>query len=533
MTDDGASTVGRLSPSEPVLAFVPLHTDNWALALASGYMGGALKADQARDVQAGRGDDVVSFTNGVPAWSLTAGENGPRVVLVVEGLQDADRSHARLMPGPIRVTSARQACFESQAALDNFVASYGAFPDVPLDLIPNRIGGYEVIDALEPSNADRGAVTGVSSRRLELDFFAGWSAAILSLLEAGDHDEELTRFLAEDVGGSLGARSLRAFDREAGELDLAIWTATVDGLRSRFGRKGFDRRDFLSTVADRIRSFGDEATSWVNGCRRVIDAELDIPILDDSAHLGRRAALAVILAHEASGVTELESVLGVGAKVRALVMQAVYAFSGLARLEAHMKAPVGRLDAVLSLAERLAGGGTIDFETRALRIGGDLSRVEQVLIAGVPAFERSVQAPPYILMLKARAQEAGYQVKIDQDEGRLVILARRPKSPSIAVEANTSSLPGQPVVNLVLPLATLGARPTTASLKAYLALAWEHATTIGLRNVGGTETICAVASIPLATLDRDEFGFHVERLLAIWQTSTAGKRRARAEPRRP
>jgi hypothetical protein len=207
-------------------------------------------------------------------------------------------------------------------------------------------------------------------------------------------------------------------------------------------------------------------------------------------------------------------------------MQAVYAFAGLGRLDASNKFPAARLNGLLSIVEALGNGTSLQVESRPERVGADLSRVERVSIAGNDVLERTVQPPPYLLMLKARAQEAGYQVTVDQDLGELVIRAKRPKSPSIFVEDNDRSSAEQPVVNLVLPLAKLGARPMTSALKSYLELAFKEATTVGLRKRDDVEEVCAMVSIPLATLDRDEFTFHVERLLALWQQAVGTKSKA-------
>lgn len=87
----------------------------------------------------------------------------------------------------------------------------------------------------------------------------------------------------------------------------------------------------------------------------------------------------------------------------------------------------------------------------------------------------------------------------------------------IAVEECQRAPAGNPVVNLVIPLGRLGARPQAASLKRFLSAAWEHATTVAIRGEDGDEELVGVASLPLATLDRDELNFHVERLLAVRQ----------------
>src|SRR5690606_31631388 len=61
--------------------FVPMHADNLALALASGYIGGSLKDDAALDVQSGLGNSVLGFHEAVPDWAIFEGEPGPRALV--------------------------------------------------------------------------------------------------------------------------------------------------------------------------------------------------------------------------------------------------------------------------------------------------------------------------------------------------------------------------------------------------------------------------------------------------------------------
>jgi hypothetical protein len=510
---------------------VPLHADNWALALGAGYVGGALKDDQAKDLQSHFGCNLAGFVGYVPSWAISEGEAGPRAVLRVRSANvNSEPGKLVIINGPLRVTEITAACFESQELVDNFQASYGLFPDIPASLVPTLVGGFEVRE--EARDVDLGEEVGAcAERREDLDFLGGWAAGVLAILRAGGHDEAIGRFL-EQISSApdlIGEASLRAFDPTADDLDVAIWRTAVQGLRKRFRNRGFDRQEFLSEIRAAIEGLGQKGMAWADGCRKVINAEIDIPELDDNAKLGRRATLALILAHEPEAIANLSHSLGVGPKVAALVTQAVYAFTGLSRLDASNKCPANQLNGLLALAEAMESGNSVQLECRPGKVGADFSRTIHVSIAGNEVFERLVQPPPYLLMLKARALEAGYKVEVDQDLGKLLIQRRQGRNPAIIIEDESGPVPGQPVVNLVLPLAKLGARPTTASLKSYLEVAWHHATAIGLRSDKDGETVCALASLPLATLDQAELEFHVERLISVWEAlggkKSTGKRR--------
>jgi hypothetical protein len=502
------------------MALVPMHVDNLALALASGYIGGSLKEDAARDVQSGMDDALLSFTGQVPGWAISEGEGGHRAILSVavpDGFPDGERD-AYVLPGPIRITSVAGACFRDEASLANFMASFEDFPDVATGLVKMSVSWPVARDDLA-SRPEGLTPPAHASQRVELDFNCGLAAGLLELIEAGGLDEGLFQFLADPGEGlpGMARHLLLALEPGSTALDQAIWIATMETLRSRFGKRGFDRQDFLADVVGRLGEAGQEAASWAAGCRKVFNAEVDVPGLGDGEKAGRRAALAIMLSPEPSGLPGLEENLGAGPRVRALVTLAVRAFEGLSRTPSALKSPGERMDAILAAGERLLAGKPTRVHARTTGITGDLTRTQVIEVEGKAALERTLEPPPYMLMLKARIQEAGYKVELDQESTAMVIRAGGGKGALIAVEERQGTPPGNPVVNLVVPLGRLGARPQVASLKRFLSAAWEHATTVAVRGEVGDEEVVGVASLPLATLDRDELNFHVERLLAVRQ----------------
>ncbi|WP_426692903.1 hypothetical protein ACMC5O_002347 [Sphingomonas sediminicola] len=522
MTDDTRSLELDLEPrgdrrDSAWEALVPLHADNFALALASGYVGGSLKEDAAKDFQSPAGEGLLGFNDSVPTWALSEGEPGDRVIVAIprEG-PPPEHGQPAVFPGPVRVTNIKWVGFRDDGSLANFVASYDAFPDVATSLV-EKVVKWPVTD--EPERPGKFNIESplANPRRTDLDFFGGFGAGVVSLLAGSQFDDALRRFL-QDPGNGIAenARSLlHALEPRSSSLDSSIWSAAVEALRKRFGKKGFDRREFLADIEASVISLGAEAESWVRGCQKVIDAEIDIPSLADNEKIGRRAALAIILSHEPSGLDDLEENLEAGSMVCALVTAAVHAFAGLSRADEALKTPAARMDAVLEIGERLLAGKAVEVKVETSRIAGDLTRHQLVTIAGNKALEKAVEPPAYMVMLKARIQEAGYKVELDEASGRIGIRSGKAKGEFITVEDCPSSAPANPVVNLVTPVMVLGARPSVAVLKKMMSGAWEHATTVALREVDGKEEVVAMASLPLATLDRDELNFHVERLLQV------------------
>lgn len=509
---------------------VPIHTDNFALALAAGYVGGSLKIDAAQDLQSSAGDSLVGFNGEVPSWAILEGEPGDRVLLSIEreGEEASKPGSIQMIDGPLRVTKLQAAYFKDEASLANFDASYDAFPDVPTGIVrlATRWPVYAESDRPEDVRIEP---VGLAKRRQDLDFLGGFGAGVVKLLAEGKLDEEIRRFL-QSPGNNLMENAqniLFSLEPRSTQVDLAIWCATIGALRSRYGKRGFDRREFLGDVEERLASQGPEAESWVRGCQKVIDAEIDIPSLADGEKIGRRAALAIILSHEPSGLEELETRFETGPQVRALVTAAVYAFAGLARIAEALKSPLSRMDAVLEIGESMSAGYPVQVGIETTWTANDLTRHQTVVVAGKKALERVIEPPAYMVMLKARIQEAGYKVELDGVSGRIGIRLGTAGGKSIVVEDSPQSTASDPIVNLVLPIATLGARPSLASFKKLLGSAWKHATTVALRNVGENEEVVTMASLPLATLDRDELNFHVERLLRVSADLSGPKRNGR------
>ncbi|MBX9463219.1 MAG: hypothetical protein KL840_09700 [Aquamicrobium sp.] len=514
---------------------VPMHADNFALALAAGYVGGSLKVDAAQDLQTHAGDGLIGFRGEVPSWAILEGEPGDRVLLCIEqnGEEVSKPGRMETLDGPLRVTSFQAAYFKDEASLVNFNASYDAFPDVAIGIVKCRTNWpvYAENDRPEGMQIER---IGVPNRRQDLDFHGGFGAGVVELLTQGTFDEAIRKFLqtpGSDLSGT--ARNLlMSLEPRSSQVDIAIWCATTEALRARFGKRGFDRRDFLHDVEDRLVSRGEEVDSWIRGCQKVIDAEIDIPSLADGEKIGRRAALAIILSHEPSGLEELESNLEAGPHVRALVTTSVYAFSGLARIDEALKSPASRMDAVLDIGECVAAGVPVQIDIETLRTANDLTRHQAVKVAGNAVLHRETEPPAYMVMLKARIQEAGYKVEVDGSSGKIGLRRGVATGEFIMVEDCPRSTPGDPIINLVLPITVLGARPSLASLKKLMAAAWKHATTVALREVGENEEVVAMASLPLATLDRDELNFHVERLLQV-SAELSGHTRSGRRIRKP
>lgn len=520
--------------------FVPMHADNWALALTAAYLGTPLREDAARDVQALVSSGIVAFAGGVPEWAFEYGDPGPKIVLELrQGIPRAEEGDLVHVEGFRRVCDVAAAIFHSADDLANFNASYSAFPDVPVALVPCRVGQVPVVRGTEAATLQPVAENNVSalSRRFELDWYGGWAAGICDLARNGRFDNELAAYLAAVPKGgrtvySVASALLSAMHPEAEAVDQAIWGTVVEVTSLRRAGRGFDKTNVLSEVAERIQERitpdqRDAVNAWVETCRKVVKALVDPPPLDDRRRLGQRAALAVLLAPDARAAASLDQSLSAGARVKALATVAARAFDGLARLEAVWKSDCEQLDALLEIAEGL-GEHTFALGFSARTLTSNFEGRDAVLLDGKILVERRLPPKPHELILRARATEAGLDLRVDGRSGCLCFEPAGRPGTVVLVEEDAASSPSEPIIRFVLPLTPLAPR-TPKSLQLLLETAWKHGSAVGLR--GGE--MCAFAARPTATLDRGEFEFDIGRMLEVHDAVAASLRRNKARKSAP
>lgn len=498
---------------------VPIHTDNWALALASGYVGTAVQSDRAIDVQVLAAGSVLAFQGQIiPRWAMEYGDQGPRVVLEIEGehLTERPASEPLILSGPIRVTQVLVARFASEDERRNFVASYTPFPDVPVKLVETAIGGFAIADVPAGTPPSRRDLTDLTPRR-NLEYLGGWAGGLVEALLEGSHDQAIQQHL-RDAGSSpfeLATSLLRNLHPAATELDHAIWGTVVEVLSERAAARGFDKGEVLQEIgarlSDRTRD-SEGAQSWVATCRKVVHAIVDPPSLDDQKRIGQRAGLASLLAHDVRSATSLGETLNAGPVVQLLAMVAAHAFEGLSRLSGRLKGEPSQLNAILDIAEGIGSAGSINISFSRRQFDSALAPHDSVIMKEGHAFTRSLQPRSYELILRARASEAGFDLKVDPNGGGMFLATPANRRVKIFVDEDPSSTAEHPVIRFVRELAPIGTRPNK-KFQAYLETAWAIGCGVGVKDAPAGKVVCAFVTQPTATLDRDEFSFHIGRLI--------------------
>ncbi|MBR1274280.1 hypothetical protein [Bradyrhizobium sp. AUGA SZCCT0283] len=520
------------SPSKPTL-LVPMHADNWALALASGYVGPSLRSDPAVDIQNLAGGSVLAFPGDVvPAWAINYGEGGPRVLLEVEATSNAQDGPGGvvLLPDIVRATRITLVRFADEEQQRNFVTSYSLFPDVPVALVPSVIGGFSIDSTAHQVPKIDGTPIDIEARRA-IEYFAGWVGGLFDELLAGKHEAAIRQHLRQpgDKPAALGSSLLQSLHSSASALDRAIWGTVIEVLSERAAAHGFDKSEVLQQVAQRLEESRVEdlegAQAWISICTKVVRASIDPPPLDDQRHIGQRAALAALLSPDPRSAASLAETLGAGPIVQSLAMVAARAFDGLSRLDSSRKNTVARLDAILTTAEAITLGSGVDASFTPRRFTQSFGSRDALLIDGKEAFTRELEPRSYGPLLSARAAEAGIKLQIDPDQGGIYFVPSTKNNLKIFVEEDPASTESDPIVRFLIPLGIIGAR-SGSKLQAYLNAAWKTGCAVGVRDTVEGRLACAFASQPTATLDRDEFSFHVSRLLAF--TASMGTKRKRS-----
>ncbi|WP_370141429.1 hypothetical protein [Bradyrhizobium yuanmingense] len=484
------------------------------------------------DIQKLAGGSILAFQgNVVPVWSINFGEDGPRVLLEVEaneGLTVGSGGFV-LLPGVIRTTRVITVRFMDEDQQRNFFASYSLFPDVPISLIPYTIGGISIDSSAHQIPEISGDPID-SEARHRLEYYAGWAGGLFEQLWAGKYEAAIREHLRQpgNSPAKLASSFLQLLHPSALALDLAIWESTIEVLSRQAPAHGFDKSEVLQEVASRLRdqrvADAEGAEAWISTCKKVIDASIDPPPLDDERNIGRRAALAALLSPDARSAASLSETLGAGPIVQLLAIVAARAFDGLSRLTSTQKDTIARLDAILAAAEAIASGAGVDVVIGPDRIAQTEEGHDILLTEAEDRSAQELEPRSYKPLLYACAAEAGVELQVDPDRGGIYFVSSSANDLRIFFEDDPTSTHDAPVVRFVIPLGIIGARSGN-KLQAYLLAAWKTGCAVGLRDTAEGRLACAFASQPTATLDRDEFLLHVGRLSAFAAETTTKKRK--------
>lgn len=508
------------SPLGQSLVYIPLHNENWALALSRGYLGSPPTEETVKDVQARYSPGTIGFKEMPPSWALECDEPGAIVVLkaTVPGEQVTKKDGILFLPGLTRITHVAEAIFANQSELENFLASYAPFPDVPADLIPCVVSSQP--GDLFAGGASKEAIGEFQEAAAgdfeDRDAYCAWSAGLVNLMEKGGLDRELQDYFSS-ISGEQSAISfinrvgqfLLALDPDANEIDLGIWSAVADSAMNFRSTHGFDRLRLLESVETWLAGNGKsdpKYSKWLDVAKDVVSARRDPPPLGDEGSLGQRAGLAFLLAHEPETIEYLEA----GEKVKALVYLLALAFQGYARSDAKFKKPLPRMNGILSLAEAIEAGSPCELAIQTGRLDKEMNERDSFVLNGKEIASRERPVSSFVLKMRAHAVDSGMQLLVDENLGRLFLDIGGTGDLKIFIDQEAPPGSSLPVVRFWAPLLEMKARtPGAAALRTLLEKSWSTGCALGINSIGNKNVLCAFVTQLSNTLDRDEFDAHV------------------------
>jgi hypothetical protein len=525
---------------------VPMLGDNLALALSGGFLASKARTDAMEDVQSLHGRGTVGFAGQVPYWAVAIGEESRPLenIAIIEvsthDLQVTERGPYVEVETPIPVSRINRVNFASVDAAKNFVASYKAFPDVPVENfdIGENPGLFEWQDR-DPGLPDGFENPGHSVPKVlgRLDMLGGFLVCLRDLLADDGHDEELTRLDAAlgmqgpgtEIDRLLGAVHDVFADGESSEVDGVVWRATAKSVLARKDDRGFDPRQVIAEVLDMVNKQGIEekvradVEKWARFCNDVVDAHRDMPGLPDK-RVGRRAALALLVARDLDAHATLASDSTTGKRVAALSRLAIGAFIGLSRTSKELKSPsAAGFAAVLELAQKVATGTTLSVNVSVEPVPGTLDMLRKAEINGTCFAEQCLEPGGFTRLIQSMA--LGVELALSRDvetselfvekEGEKVFVTREPRSTG-----------EKPVVRMFVVVKKMPARAPLKVFRKYLELGWQSGSGVGVVKRDEFDYLCCYETQLQPTFDRDEFPFHLHRLVGLSKSLRAVKNKA-------
>lgn len=489
---------GKVPKQPMVTLLVPMLASNWALCLATGFIGGKPRPDCGLDAQALYPGGIAGSVGKLAPWLLAHGEPGDRVVLKLSLPVTAvrDMQGFSVAAGLHRVTLVKECQVPSEGAKAAFEATFNPFPDVPARLVPLVAKKFPALKGpslgLGSEPVDDG---GLEGSREAIDAVAGWVAGLIANFECHGlvgPRLSLAGYASDGIAG-LATAALASLAPGSTRIDIEIWKAVVREKVAPSAARIGDRHGIIAAVGEQLAgSLGasPEANAWLSKVSDVVSAKCDLPPLGDDGSIGKRAALALVLG-DTSGR------LPMGARVSALVSLATNASMGFSRLPASgLKDNRDRLDALLGLAGRIVAREVPVLELVPRGIDADFSFSADLCADGKVLASRKVLPPPWLQGVREAARASELEAVPGPAPGVVVIMPGESIPHAAIIERQDG--PTGPCLRVSVALCAVKPKaPALPAMRAVLEAAWESGLTVGIRSGPAGQELCLFGSVPL------------------------------------
>lgn len=507
---------------EPNFLYLPMHADNWAYFLSTGYIGGAYLENLSSDFQNNTGSLISGFKEFPPRWALDIGDVGTRVVVEL----DIDNTTLELNENfyvydeLLDITRAKQVYFATEDELNNFHASYNLFNDVPNNLIPSSVKSFPQEDEIDNKKLfQRVSNKNFQELREQKDLFGGWVIELLDCFEEQSENLILTHLLNPEIVSNtkksvdnLILSILRAAQVEQHYVDEIIWKTTISTILEKKSDRGFDKLQLLKEIEDKLQEntdFKNEIENWISSCRKIITAEQELRgYKDEEGKLGRITALYAVIAHQAEDVKNLIINKSIGHKVSVLLRLVAGAFDGLSRSENKIKTDLKKIKILIDFSERIQKGIKTEIIKDDIFLSKNLEyQLQNYNYNGSTVFQKKISLPTYIQQLKFCAEKSNIKLYKEEDSDSIYLLNDNTKIFCELIKTKDKE---------VIDFYVLASNNQFINDKDYLLdilkLASQIGTPIGIRKISKEDTIIAFIHLLTDTLDQDEFEYTIAQL---------------------
>jgi len=503
--------------------YLPMHSDNWAYFLSSGYIGGAYFENLSNDFQNNTGFLISGFKKFPPSWALIMGDIGAKVVVEIDVTDIKIETHNGYYVAKelIKLTKAKKVYFSSNDELKNFNASYNLFNDVPNNIITTSVISFPKDEkSNDNENFKRIKNNDFEELRIQKDLFCGWTSELLDCLEQGNEKTILSHLLKPRVIANQNEpiknviiSILHAAQGNNYEIDELIWEITAGSVLDKRSFRGFDKFDLIKEIEEKLsanNNINEEIKKWLTTCKKVISAEQNLESYnDEKGKLGRLASLYLIMAHKIDDVNNLITNKSLGPEVGTMLKLVAGAFDGFSRSETERKKDLNKLAILLELSECIQNGVSSEIQPTNIELNHDLSyQIQNYKHKKDIIFKKKLPLPTYIQQLKFCAQKSKIKLYKAEDNNLIYLLNDK----GIKIYCDITKNQNEEVIVFYIPILNNNFLKDNNYLIDIMKLAADIGTPIGIRLFDNEETICSIMYLLTDTLDQDEFDYAINQL---------------------